>query len=125
VFLIDEVLFMAKGFNARGGGGMPSNMSNLMKQAQKMQEELAKTQSDISKESFTGSAGGGAVTATVSGECVVTGLKISEEVLDDAEMAADLVMAAVNQAISAMQSKKDAALDGLTGGLGGGFGGLL
>ena len=113
---------MAKGFNR--GGGMPSNMSNLMKQAQKMQEDLAKTQDDISKELFTASSGGGAVTATVNGEGIITDLKISEEVLDDAEMVSDLVMAAVNQAVSDYKKKKDDAIGGLTGGLGN-FGNLF
>ena len=113
---------MAKGFNR--GGGMPSNMSNLMKQAQKMQEELSKTQEDISKELFSASSGGGAVNATVNGEGAITELTISEEVLDDAEMVSDLVMAAVNQAISNMQKKKESAIGGLTGGLSG-FGNLF
>ena len=113
---------MAKGFNR--GGGMPSNMSNLMKQAQKMQEELAKTQEDISKEVFSATSGGGAVSATVTGEGIIQELKISEEVLDDAEMVADLVMAAVNEAVSEMQKKKESAIGGLTGGLGN-FGNLF
>ena len=114
---------MAKGFNR--GGGMPSNMANLMKQAQKMQEELTKTQEDISKEFFSASSGGGAVNATINGEGVITELTISEEVLDDAEMVSDLVMAAVNQAIGDMQKKKESALGGLTGGMGSNFGNLF
>jgi hypothetical protein len=115
---------MAKGKFNMGGGGMPSNMANLMKQAQKMQEDLAQTQEELSKQSFSASSGGGAVTATISGTGTLVDLKINEEVLDDAVMVADLVIAAVNQAIAEKDKKKESALGGLTGGMGN-LGGLF
>ncbi len=113
---------MAKGFNR--GGGMPSNMAQLMKQAQKMQADLEKTQEDLSLKSYEATSGGGAVKATINGTGKLEALVIDESVLDDAEMVADLVIAAVNQAIEEKDRRKEEALGGLTGGIGN-FGGLF
>lgn len=113
---------MAKGFNR--GGGMPSNMAQLMKQAQKMQADLEKTQEDLSSKTYDGASGGGAVKVTLSGNGKIENLVIDESVLDDAEMAADLVIAAVNQAVEEKDKDKEAKLGGITGGIGN-FGGLF
>lgn len=113
---------MAKGFNR--GGGMPSNMAQLMKQAQKMQADLEKTQEDLSTKSYEATSGGGAVKVTVSGTGKLDNLVIDESVLDDAEMVADLVIAAVNQAIDEKEKDKENTLGGITGGLGN-LGGLF
>ncbi len=116
---------MAKGYNR--GGTMPSNMAQLMKQAQKMQADLEKTQEDLSQKTYEATSGGGAVKAIVNGNGRLQDLVIDESVLDDAQMVADLVIAAVNLAIDEKDKRKEEALGGLTGGLGGlgGFGGLF
>lgn len=114
---------MAKGkFNM--GGGMPANMANLMKQAQKMQESLATAQEDLANKTYQATSGGGAVSVTLNGSGKLVDLVIDESVLDDAEMAADLVIAAVNQAIDEKEKDKETTLGGLAGGMGN-FGGLF
>ena len=111
----------------RGGftGGMPGNMNNLMKQAQKMQKQMEENQRALEEKEFTASAGGGAVEVTISGKKVVTAVKIQEEVVDpdDIEMLEDLIMAATNEALRKVEEEASAAMSKLTGGmgLGGGF----
>lgn len=107
------------------GGGMPGNMANLMKQAQKMQKQMEENQRALEEKEFTASAGGGAVEVTISGKKVVTAVKIQEEVVDpdDIEMLEDLIMAATNEALRKVEEEASAAMSKLTGGmgLGGGF----
>lgn len=109
----------------RGGfsGGMPGNMNNLMKQAQKMQKQMEETTKELESKEFTASAGGGAVTVTVSGKKEVTKVTLAEEVVDpdDIEMLEDLIMAATNEAFRQMEETTSSAMAKLTGGLGGGF----
>ena len=83
------------------GGGMPGNMANLMKQAQKMQKQMEEQAKEMEEKSFTATAGGGAVEVTVSGKKEVQKVKLQEEVVDpdDVEMLEDLIMAAVNEAL--------------------------
>ena len=94
------------------GGGMPGNMANLMKQAQKMQKQMEEQAKEMEEKSFTATAGGGAVEVTVSGK---------KEVLDpdDVEMLEDLIMAAVNEALRQVDEANTSAMSKLTGGLGG------
>lgn len=114
---------MAKGkFNM--GGGMPTNMAHLMKQAQKMQESLTLAQEDLAKQTYQATAGGGAVEVTINGSGKILELNIDESVLDDAEMVADLVIAAVNQAVEEKDKQKESTIGGLTGGMGN-LGGLF
>ena len=96
------------------------NMNNLMKQAQKMQQDMAKKQAELEEMEFTASAGGGAVTATIK---QLTSLIIKPEVIDpeDAEMLCDLVMAAVNEAMKQSDDTYTAEMNKLTGGMGGLF----
>ncbi|MGA7096846.1 MAG: YbaB/EbfC family nucleoid-associated protein [Acidimicrobiia bacterium] len=101
------------------------DMRQLMAQAQKMQEQLAAAQTELAAKRFEGTAGGGMVTAVVTGAQELVEVSISPEVVDpdDVEMLEDLVVAAIRQAF---QSAADAASDqlgGLTGGLD--LGGLL
>ena len=109
----------------RGGfqGGMPGNMNNLMKQAQKMQRQMEVTQKEMEEKEYEATAGGGAVTVKVSGKKEVTAIKIAEEVVDpdDIEMLEDLVMAAVNEAIRKMDEMSTQKMSKITGGLGGLF----
>ena len=102
---------MAKRGGFPGGMGMPGNMNNLMKQAQKMQKQMEENQKALEEKEFTAAAGGGAVEVTVSG-------KIDP---DDVEMLEDLIMAATNEALRKMEAETQAVMSKLTGGLGGGF----
>jgi DNA-binding YbaB/EbfC family protein len=92
-----------------------------MKQAQQMQEELAKTQAELAERRFEGTAGGGMVTAVVTGGPELVEIKISPEVVDpdDVEMLEDLVLAAVRQAMDQAVKTTNEELGGITGGLGG------
>lgn len=83
------------------GGGGAGNMQSMLKQAQKMQEDMARLQEELDAREYTATAGGGAVTAVVDGKHKVKSLEIKPEVVDpeDVEMLADLVAAAVNEAI--------------------------
>ena len=103
------------------GGGMPGNMANLMKQAQKMQKQMEETTKALEEKSYEASAGGGVVSVTVSGKKEVTAIKIAEEVVDpdDVEMLEDLIMAAVNEALRQVDEANTSAMSKLTGGLGG------
>lgn len=112
----------------RGGfqGGMPGNMNNLMKQAQKMQKQMEDAQKEMEDKEVTASAGGGAVQVTVSGKKEITKIKLSEEVVDpeDIEMLEDLIVAAANEAFRELEELTTASMSKITGGLGGGLGGL-
>ena len=107
----------------RGGfpGGMPGNMNNLMKQAQKMQKQLEEQQKALEEKEFTASAGGGAVSVTVTGKKEVTAVKLDPEAVDpdDVEMLEDLIMAAVNEALRKAEEEASSTMSKLTGGLGG------
>ena len=108
----------------RGGfpGGMPGNMNNLMKQAQKMQRQMEEAQKQLEDAEVTAKAGGGAVEVTVSGKKEITKVKLSEEVVDpdDIEMLEDLIMAATNEALRQIDEQSQASMSKITGGLGGG-----
>ncbi len=101
------------------------DMRQIMQQAQQMQEQLAKAQADLAERRFEGSAGGGMVTAVVTGGPELVEIKISPDVVDvdDVEMLEDLVVAAVRQAMEAAVEAASSQLGGLTGGLD--LGGLL
>ena len=117
---------MAKRGGFPGGMGMPGNMNNLMKQAQRMQRQMEESQKELETKEVTGTAGGGAVKVTVSGKKEVTKVELDEEVVDpeDIEMLQDLVMAATNEALRQIDEISQAEMSKLTGGLGG-LGGLM
>ena len=102
------------------GGGMPGNMNNLMRQAQKMQRQMEESQKELEEKEFTASSGGGAVEITVSGKKEITKVKLSEEAVDpdDIEMLEDLIMAAANEALRKMEEESAQAMSKFTGGLG-------
>lgn len=108
------------------GGGMPGNMNNLMKQAQRMQRQMEESQKELEEKEFTAKAGGGAVEVTVTGKKEITKVKLSEEVVDpdDIEMLEDLVMAAVNEALRMAEDANAEIMNKMTGGLGGLGGGF-
>lgn len=105
------------------GGGMPGNMNNLMKQAQRMQRQMEESQKELETKEFTARAGGGAVEVTVTGKKEITKVKLSEEVVDpdDIEMLEDLVVAAANEALRMAEEANTEMMGKMTGGLGGGF----
>lgn len=111
---------MAKGFNSRGMGGMGGgNMNNMIRQAQKMQQDMMKAQEELESKTYEAAAGGGVVTAAVSGKKELVSVTIDPEAVDpeDVEMLQDLIVAAVNEALR--QAGEDAAsqMSKLTGGL--------
>ena len=86
------------------GGGMPGNMNNLMKQAQKMQRQLEETQKEVEELEATASSGGGAVEVKVNGKHEMVSITLDEEVVDpeDIEMLQDLIVAATNESYESM-----------------------
>ena len=101
------------------GGGMPGNMSNLMKQAQRMQRQMEEGQKELETKEFTAAAGGGAVEATVSGKKELLKVTLSREAVDpeDVEMLQDLVVSAVNEALRQADEAMEQSMGGVTGGL--------
>ena len=108
---------MAKG----GFRGMPGGMNQaaMMKQAQKMQQELLRMQEEQENKTYSATAGGGMVTASVNGKHEVVDLKINPEAVDpdDVEMLQDMVMAAVNEAMRNADADAAQNMSRLTGGL--------
>lgn len=117
---------MAKRGGFPGGMGMPGNMNNLMKQAQKMQKQMEESTKELEAKEVTGTAGGGVVEVTVSGKKEVTKVKIDPEAVDpdDVEMLEDLIMAATNEAFRKIEEISAEAMSKITGGLGGLGGGF-
>ena len=112
---------MAKGFNSRGLGGMGGGMNmNMIKQAQKMQQDMRKMQQELQEKEYTAAAGGGVVTATVNGKHELKNLEIDPEAVDpdDVEMLQDLIVAAVNEAMRSADNDASSSMQKLTGGLG-------
>ena len=112
---------MAKGYNPRGmrgmgGGGM--NM-NMIRQAQKMQADMQKMQAELEEKQYTAKAGGGAVTAVVSGKHSLVSLTIAKEAVDpdDVEMLQDMVISAVNEALRLADEDASATMSRVTGGM--------
>ena len=114
---------MAKRGGYPGGMGMPGNMNNLMKQAQRMQRQMEESQKALEEAVFTAKAGGGAVEVTVTGKKEVTAIKLAPEAVDpdDVEMLEDLIMAATNEALRMAEEASASMMNKMTGGLGGGF----
>ena len=101
--------------------GMPGGMNQaaMLKQAQKMQQEMLRMQQEQENKTFTAKAGGGMVTATVNGKHELTELTINPEAVDpeDVEMLQDTIMAAVNEAMRTADSEAANNMSRLTGGL--------
>ena len=115
---------------AKGGyrGGMPMggmNQMQMMKQAQKMQQDLLKMQEEMETREYEATAGGGVITAAVNGKKELLRVTIDPEAVDpeDVEMLQDMVVAAVNEAMRKAEEDSAANMSKLTGGLG--LGGLF
>ncbi|MBP1760932.1 MAG: Nucleoid-associated protein YaaK [Firmicutes bacterium] len=102
-------------FNPGGG----ANMNQMIKQAKKMQEQMAKMQEELQERIVEASAGGGAITAKVNGRQEVLEIKIKPEVVDpeDVEMLEDLILAVINDAIKQSQEMVSGEMSKITGGL--------
>ena len=114
---------MAKKGGFRGGGmGGGMNM-NMIKQAQKMQDDLLKMQAEMEEKTYSAQSGGGAVTAVVTGKRELSELVIEPDAVDpeDVEMLQDLIVAAVNEAMRKAESSMSDSMSKLTGGLNLGF----
>ncbi|MEA2277335.1 MAG: nucleoid-associated protein EbfC [Solirubrobacteraceae bacterium] len=97
----------------------PPNMQQMLKQVQKMQQDMLAAQEQLKHEEVEASAGGGMVTVKVSGDLVVKSIAIAPEAIDpdDAELLSDMVLAATNEAMRAAQELQQSKLGGLTGGM--------
>ena len=107
---------------AKGGfrGGYGGSQMNMMRQAQKMQQDFLKMQEELEASSFEFTSGGGAVKATVTGTRQFSSIEINPEVVDpeDVEMLQDLILAAVNGALKAADDETSKAMSRLQGGMG-------
>ena len=108
---------MAKG----GFRGMPGGMNQaaMMKQVQKMQQDMIRMQEELETKTYAATSGGGMVTATVNGKNELVNLEINPEAVDpdDVEMLQDMVIAAVNEAMRAAETDKANNMSRMTGGL--------
>ena len=101
------------------GSGGAGNMQQMLKQAQKMQQDMAALQEDIEQREFTAVSGGGAVSVTVDGKHTGKEIKIKPEIVDpdDVEMLEDLITVAVNEAIANAVKTSEDEMGAITGGL--------
>ncbi len=101
------------------GKGPSGNVNQMLKQAQKMQEQITALQAELEEREFSASVGGGAVEITINGKRQVLKLSIKPEVVDpeDVETLQDLVMSAFNEAIRVLDEESDAEMQKVTGGV--------
>ena len=112
---------MAKGFGGRPGmGGMGGINMNMIKQAQKMQQDMQRMQAELEEKEYSPQAGGGVGEAVVTGKRVLKSLTVDPEAVDpeDVEMLQDLIVAAVNEALRTAEQDMAASMQSITGGLG-------
>ena len=112
---------MAKGFGGHPGmGGMGGINMNMIKQAQKMQQDMQRMQAELEEKEYSAQAGGGVVEAVVTGKRVLKSLTVDPEAVDpeDVEMLQDLIVAAVNEALRTAEQDMAASMQSITGGLG-------
>ena len=117
---------MAKRGGFPGGMGMPGNMNNLMKQAQRMQKQMEETTKELEEKEYEATAGGGVVKVKINGKKEITEVSIDKDAFDrdDEDLFEDIeenVMAAVNEAIRMQSEDEKEKMGKITGGLGGGF----
>ena len=108
---------MAKGgFRGMPGGG---NQAAMMRQVQKMQQDMIRMQEEMENKTYSASAGGGMVTASVNGKHQVVGIEIKPEAVDpdDVEMLQDMIIAAVNEALRTAETDKNNSMSKMAGGL--------
>ncbi len=103
----------------QGYGGGPGNMQSMLKQAQKMQEDMANIQAELEQTEYSAASGGGMVEARVNGKHEVLSIKINPDVVDpeDVELLEDLITAAVNEAIRNAAADSEQKMGAVTGGM--------
>ena len=103
----------------QGMGGCPSNMQAMLKQAQKMQEDMAAMQEELEQREYEVAAGGGVITVKINGKNEVLSVKIDPEAVDpdDVDTLEDLIVAAVNEAIKTVESASTQEMSKITGGM--------
>ncbi|MBR3416850.1 MAG: YbaB/EbfC family nucleoid-associated protein [Clostridia bacterium] len=103
----------------KGMGQGPSNMQGMLKQAQKMQEDMAALQEDLDSREYTVKAGGGVVEITISGTLEIKKIDISPDIVDpdDIETLSDVITAGVNEAIKKVNSTNSEEMGKITGAL--------
>ena len=104
----------------QGMGGGPNNMQSMLKQAQKMQEDMAAMQSELETREYDVSAGGGVVKVKINGKKEILSVNISPEVVDpdDIETLEDLIVAAVNEGIKKVEAVSSEEMQKITGSIG-------
>ncbi len=102
------------------GGGAPANMNHMIRQAQKMQEDMTALQADLDTREYDISAGGGMVKIKINGQKEILEINISPEIVDpdDTETLSDILIAAVNEAIKKVEDTNASEMQKITGGLG-------
>jgi len=103
----------------KNAGGNAQNMNQMIKQAQKMQDQITELQEDIEAREFSATAGGGAVEVVINGKKNIQSLTIKPEVVDpsDIEMLQDLIISAVNEAVNNVESTTENEMSKITGGV--------
>lgn len=112
----------------KGMGGGPQNMQSMLKQAQKMQEDMAALQEDLDNREYEVSAGGGAVTVKINGKFEIRSIDIQPEIVDpdDIETLSDILVAGVNEAIKKVNETNSEEMGKITGSMNlGGMPGLF
>ena len=101
----------------QGVGGGPSNMQSMIKQAQKMQEDMAAKQAELEEREYDVAAGGGVINVKINGKKEILSVKIDPEVVDpdDVETLEDLIVAAVNEAIKKVEAISTDEMQKITG----------
>lgn len=104
----------------KGMGGGPQNMQAMLKQAQKMQEDMETLRAELDEKEYDISAGGGAVTLKINGKKEILSIDISPEIVDpdDVETLSDILVAAVNEAIKRVETTNETEMQKITGSLG-------
>ena len=104
----------------KGMGGGPQNMNSMIRQAQKMQEDMAALQAELEEREYDVSAGGGMVQVKINGKREILSINVNPDIVDpdDVEMLQDILVAAVNEAIKRVDSTTEQEMQKITGGLG-------
>ena len=101
----------------KGAGNNAQNMNQMIRQAQKMQDEITDLQDDIEARDFPVSVGGGAVDLVMTGKKTIKSLTIKPEVAEDMEMLQDLIISAVNEAVNQIENTTEEEMSKITGGV--------
>ena len=103
----------------KGMGGGPQNMQSMIRQAQKMQEDMEKAQAELDEKEYETQAGGGAVKVKINGKKEILSIEISPDIVDpdDIETLSDVITAAVNEAIKIVENTNTETMNKITGSL--------